>query len=152
MEQKNRWQAPGSFTVEAALLMGIILPVLIALLLMGFYLHDKACLQGTASELCARGSSLRLYKDREGTLAKIRDKRLSHSLLWTRDVSGGVTAGTDEMSASAEGSFPVPGLIAALTGNKLSTVGAKWQARLHDPTDLIWKIRGAKYLLDEVLH
>ena len=141
--------AQASFTVEAALLMGMILPVLIAVLVMGFYLHDSAYLQGTVTELCARGSCLRLYSDRQEKLFAIRSGRLSRSLLWTKGASGSVSAGEDEVSAQAAGSFPVPGLAARLLGKSSLAVKAKWSRKLYKPTDLIWKIRAAKYLLDE---
>lgn len=143
--------ARASFTVEAALLMGIILPVLIALLLAGFYLHDRAYLQCVTTELCARESNLRLYENRSAQLAGIRDQRLGHALLWTRNASGSFSEGDDSAEAQAAGSFPVPGLAARLFGAGQLEVKASWSRRLYKPADLIWKARAAKYLLDEAL-
>ena len=40
----------GSYTIEAALLMGILLSVLIAVIYIGFWYHDKDFLQSAAYE------------------------------------------------------------------------------------------------------
>ena len=62
-KKKGSLYAEASFTVEASALMTIILPVLIVILLAGFYLHDSAYLQMTATELCAMGSNMKVYKE-----------------------------------------------------------------------------------------
>ena len=46
----------GSYTVEAALLMGIILSVLVSVIYMGFWYHDKSFLQSAAYELACAAS------------------------------------------------------------------------------------------------
>ena len=70
--RKKRSCAQASFTVEAALLMTVILPVLIALLITGFYLHDRAFLQGVTTELCAMQSNLRMYEDSASQTERVR--------------------------------------------------------------------------------
>lgn len=48
----------GSYTVEAALLLPCILMFLIALLYLGFYMHDKARIQSVIAEVQTRGRIL----------------------------------------------------------------------------------------------
>ena len=138
---------PASFTVEASLLMTVILPVLIALIITGFYVHDQACLQGTACEAAALGSCLRMYDDRAGVLQATMQKRRGGILLWTKGAGGSAQAGRDASSASCSGQFPLPSLTAALLAGSSLQVGASWQKALYQPARLIWKIKGVRYLL-----
>ena len=46
----------GSYTIEASLLMGIILPVLAGLIYIGFWYHDKSFLQSAAYEAACAAS------------------------------------------------------------------------------------------------
>ena len=43
-----------SFTVEAALIMTVTLPVLLSVLYYGFFLHDKGVLNGAAQQIAAQ--------------------------------------------------------------------------------------------------
>ena len=46
----------GSYTLEASVLMGIILSVLVAVIYLGFWYHDKSFLQSAAYEaVCVAG-------------------------------------------------------------------------------------------------
>ena len=150
-KREDKRKAEASFTVEASLLMAVILPVLVAVLLTGFYLHDRAYLQGITTELCGMGSNLRIYDDRESRMTRIRDRRLSHSLLWAGEAAGSVNCGEETVSADAGAGFPIPGITGHLMGDAKADLKAQWSRRLLRPTDLIWQIRGAKYLLDKTL-
>lgn len=143
--------AKASFTVEASLLMAIILPVLIAILLAGFYLHDSASLETAVTELCAMGSNLRGYGERSSDLEDVKNRRLSHSLLWTRQAAGTVSSGEEDVSARLSGTFPVPGLVGKLMGSAQIQVTKTWSRRLYRPAEMIWKIRAVKYLADSAL-
>ena len=59
-----------SFTVEAALLMTIILPVLLALIYYGFFLHDKGVLNGAAQQITAQADLNHWKKSGNNRLAK----------------------------------------------------------------------------------
>jgi hypothetical protein len=50
----------GSYTVEAAFLFPTVLFVIIALIYMGFYLHDKASMNSTINETMLKGKNLLL--------------------------------------------------------------------------------------------
>jgi len=142
--------ADASFTVEAALLMTIIVPVLIALLITGFFLHDQGYLQGTATELCAMQSNLRLYDDAASQTEKVRKHRLKQGTLWSRNLSGAVQSSEEKAGADMDGTFPLPGLTGALLPGDLTDMSAHWDRRMYDPAPLIRKIRAAKHLIDDL--
>lgn len=57
----------GSYTVEAAMLMSILIPVFIGIIYLGFYLHDKALLEGAALEtVLLRGFIIRMIRMTRG--------------------------------------------------------------------------------------
>ena len=150
-KKKGALYAEASFTVEASALMTIILPVLIVILLAGFYLHDSAYLQMTATELCAMGSNMKVYKESAADPESVKNTRLRHSLIWIRGASGTVSSGEDTVSAQLSGSFAVPGLAGRLMGFAKMQITKTWSRRLYRPSEMIWKIRAAKYLADAAL-
>lgn len=52
----------GSYTVEAALILPIILYIIIGLLYLGFYLHDKVKIQSAINDTSTRGRELIQYE------------------------------------------------------------------------------------------
>ena len=139
-----------SFTVELSLLMGLILAMLAAILLTGFYLHDQACLQGTACELTAMAGNLQLYPDRNEKLGARKDKRMK-TVIWAKNTGGDCSAGKDYAEASLQGSFYIPGFTAGLLTGGVTGVHAKWAHTLYHPASIIRKAKGAAYLLGTVL-
>ena len=146
----RRRELEGSFTVEISLLMGLILALLVAILLTGFYLHDQACLQGAACELTAMAGNLQLYSDRSSRLARLRDQR-EKTVIWSKSVTGSCSAGKDEAVSSYQGSFRLPGMTAAFLNDGMASAGAKWKHNIYHPADIIWKAKGARALLDVLL-
>ena len=82
---KRKRMAKGSFTVEAALLMTVLLPVIVSLIYTAFFLHDRTLLQGAACEVAAMGSNLSEEKDIDQILEKIKNQVMSARLLGTKD-------------------------------------------------------------------
>lgn len=138
----------GSFTVEAALLMTLIIPVLTALLYGSFYLHDCAVMQGAACELAAVGSTLRTKPDREALMEQKRKKLLQGRLLGTRDSSMTLAVSESEVKVSCSGNFYVPGLVGRLLGEDLGRIEKSWTRKLQDPAGTIRKVRGLRAMLD----
>ena len=147
--RRKRSCAQASFTVEAALLMAVILPVLIALLITGFYLHDRAFLQEVTTELCAMQSNLRMYEDSASRTERVRQHRLAHTALWAGDLNGECRSSKEQAAADMTGTFTLPGIIGALLSSQ-SGIHAHWERRLYDPAPLIRNARAAKYLLDDL--
>ena len=150
-KKANLWRLPARFTVEASLLMLIIIPFLIALIIGGFYIHDRTYMQGVSCELTAMGSNLRLYDNRSSLLNKRAKGRLSHTLMWSRTASADVSADGSGVSSSCKGSFPVPGLTARMLSADNISIQTSASRNLLDPAALIWKVRSARYLIDQAL-
>jgi hypothetical protein len=66
----KRVHARASFTVEAAMLMTLVLPVLLALIYLGLFLHDKGVLNGAAQETAAIADLNRWKKSGNSRLAE----------------------------------------------------------------------------------
>ena len=150
-EEKTGVRKENAFiTLEAALLMGVILPTLIALLIAGFYVHDKALLQAGAKELTALAGCMRLEDTKDARLEKELENMRSGRLVWGRSLQGHISAGEESAEASISGSFPVPGLIMRiLSGGKLK-LAAESSRKIWHPAGLIWKIRGVIELTDSI--
>ncbi|MCR5160778.1 MAG: hypothetical protein K6C06_03310 [Lachnospiraceae bacterium] len=140
----------GEFTAEAALLMAVILPVLAALLLAGFYIHDRTMMQGAACEIAAMGSNLRLYDDKEGALQERKNTLASQGSLWTEGIKGNCRVSEEAAAAEYTGSFPVPGITAGLLLRGKASMQASWNRKLYRHTDMIRIVRGIKYVVDLV--
>ena len=154
---KNAGQIPevsrtlrGEFTAEAALLMTIILPVLAALLLAGFYIHDRTMLQGAACEIAAMGSNLRLYDNSAGALQERENALAGQGSLWTTGIKGNFKVSEEACGADFGGSFPVPGIAAQLLLRGKTDMRADWSRKLYRHTDMIRIVRGIKYVVDLV--
>ncbi len=140
---KSRSRA--SFTVEAAMLMTVILPVLLALFYYGFFLHDRGVLNAAAQEITAR-ADLNNWKEsgnnRLSKLAKYYEDRTGPS----RNVSSSVQVSRTSASASYKGSMSLPGLLPSLFGKSSLKTDAAAKRTLLYPADLIRKIRGLEYV------
>ena len=142
---------PARFTVEAALLMTIILPVLIAILMAGFYLHDEVYLQGICQEAAEMAINLKDEKTADAKAGKLLNQRLSSALVWGRDSSGDISGDGNEVRVSCTAAFVTiepyyPGK-EYLAGRLMGSC----TRRIYDPADLIRKVRGIQYLADELL-
>ena len=133
-----------SFTVEASLLMTVILPVLLAILYYGFFLHDKGVLNGASQQVAAQ-ADLNNFRssgnNRLGKLAKKMEKRTAPS----KNVSSSVSVTRTRASVSYSAAMSLPGLISSLFGRKRLDTGASAKRTLLYPADIIRKIRGLEY-------
>lgn len=136
---------PGSYTVEAALLMGILLPLFVGIIYLGFYLHDRAFLQGASYEAAAC-ASLHLQDDLadvEGGASSL----VSGRMLGTSGVSTGYTSGEKEARVTYSGSLVLPGMTGPFFGAGSLSVGASSALSTERPSKKIQKIRGAAKII-----
>ena len=138
----------GSFTVEASLVLSLTIFVLGALLLAGFYVHDRAVLQGWACEITAAGENEYGAGRRAQTVSRLEKNAASERLLGSRSLSKQVSVSEESASGNFSAVYPVPGFAAAyLCGGRLS-LSAGWSfAHIHAGKE-IWRIRGIGKLLD----
>ena len=101
----------GSVTVEASLLMAVVIPLLTALIYLGFYLHDRAYIQNAVRETAV---CMAMEKDVDKDAGK-------RGVLWIKSLNEDVSVEKDRVVVKAKGSFSVPGLLAGfLADNRLT--------------------------------
>ena len=144
--EKKGGRLGASFTVEASLLMGIILFVLVSLIYEGFYLHDSAAAQAAVCELAAAASNHWPEKDGEAALMRLRGDLEKNGWTAAEARSLSLSAGRDAVSASFTGSVRVPGAAPFLGEGDLSITKSRSRSILK-PADLIRRGRGIKALL-----
>ena len=129
----------GSYTVEASVLMGIILTVLVSIIYLGFYCHDLGFLQGAAHETACYAS---LHKDDKNRNTRERAAKLVRGRLFgIREVSTSVSEGK-EVQVTYSGNFRLPGMIRAFFGRDGISTSGKVTLHLERPSAKIQKIRG----------
>lgn len=110
-QKRKEKKCQGSFTVEATLLMMIFLPLLIALIYMGFYQHDRAWIENKA---------------RTAAVEVLVDKERKNSINWqgvlaSQGVFGSVMRKGGYAQVQVKGNFSFPGITASfLTKNRFS--------------------------------
>ena len=143
--RRSGFRAQASFTVEAAMLMCVILPVLLALLYLGMFLHDKGVLNGAAQEVAATADLNRFRNGGNARLARKADQ-LADRTGASGKAKSSVQVTDHEVSASYSASMKLPGLLPKLFGKGILDTGADVTRILPDAADTIRKIRGLEYV------
>lgn len=138
--------AKGSYTVEAALLMGVILPILVCLIYVGFLWHDQAFLQAAAHETVCWAS---LHPEEEKT-ASVMESLTNGRMLGTTKIRISGSAGEKEATVSGTGQFEMPGLLTDLFQKTGVNVTAKVSMNTEKPSRRIQKIRGMMKIADAI--
>lgn len=138
----------GSYTVEAALLMTVIVPLLVGIIYLGFYLHNGAMMQNTAYELAVL-ESLRHGEEGE-TLAEDRKQSItSQAFLGLKDIQTEVNRGKKKVSVKLYGDFRVPGLVMRFFCDNQMRIFADAELTVMDPGKTITRIHLLKKLTEE---
>lgn len=139
----------GSYTVEAAMLMSILIPVFIGIIYLGFYLHDKALLEGAALETVLY-AGLHNTDDKNDKGVELRAGELvKDRLLGTRKIKSSVSKGKGSVTVEYSGRFPVPGLVVSYFTGKELRINVKKEYSLKRPGDTIRKVKGLQRLLEK---
>ena len=129
----------GSYTVEAALLMGILLSVLVSVIYLGFWYHDRNFLQNAAYEAACTAS---LRADDEGYQISGAARRLTEGrMLGTSALS--VEGQNTEQKASVlyRGTFRIPGMIEAFFQKTPLEMKGRCEISTQRPSGRIQKVR-----------
>ncbi|MDO5541489.1 MAG: pilus assembly protein [Eubacteriales bacterium] len=137
---KLKKEVKGSYTIEAAFLMGILLPLFVAIIYMGFFLHDKGFLQSAAFETAACVSLHADEKDLDGN--QMVNDLITGRMLGTKNEEAYAVSGKKEVEISCCGSFFVPGMSRMFFGENGIALKAKTTLNLERPSRRIQKIRG----------
>ena len=134
-----------SFTVEAALLMTVMLPVLLAIIYYGFFLHDKGVLNGAAQQVLAQ-ADLNNWKEAGNNRLGKQAKRMEKQTGPSKNVSASVSVSRSQASVSCTGTMSLPGILPSLFGKRQLGTGTSAKRTLLYPADVIRKIRGLEYV------
>jgi len=136
----------GSFTVEASLLMTVFLPVITALIYLGFYDHDRGVMLNSLARVAA-SADLKRYRKR--AVSKVEEKGARYvksSLIAARNRKCSVSVSDKKVSAQASGTIQLPGLLPRLFGKQTLKIQETIERELPDPTGSIRIIRGLEYM------
>ena len=136
-----------AFTVEAAMLMAVILPVLMAVLITAMDLHDKALMRCAVSEAVGMGGNLVLYEQERAALPALIGKLTGDGVIKAQDLSCSVSADTEKVSASVSGQIEYPAFLEPFTASGTRMISASDDRTIWHPPSLIWKVRGAKRII-----
>lgn len=145
-KQMKRLAAPAVFTVEAAMLMMIILPVLLAMIYLGYLEHDRGVLQASASETAALADNSAPDPDRSSALKKRAAALGKEAVLATKDLESSFSLNKNFVQVTYSGTITVPGLLPQLFGSENLSSGRSCSRKLFHPADTIRKIRGLEYI------
>lgn len=121
--------------------MGILLPLFVALIYMGFFLHDRGFFQGAAFETAVCVSLHADEKDLDGSGAL--QGLISGRMLGTKEIAAGAASDGKQVEASCRGRFAVPGMSRIFFGEDGIELGAKTVLSTERPSRKIQVIRGA---------
>lgn len=145
-KQKNAvWN--GSYTVEAAVIVSLTIFVLAALMIVTFYVHDRAIFQSIACETATAGSIHANQEERADAVNSAKEQVTASRFLGSQSLSGNVTSGEEEVTASWSALYPVPGFVMRYLAGGTLSIEASWSCKIVDPTDTIRLIRGAGKLI-----
>lgn len=154
METKKRWNTQnrnknqkGSYTVEAALLMGIVLSVFVAVIYLMFCLHDQGMMQGCAHEAA---SMISLHADEENTGEGMVQNLIQGRMLAAGNSSMHVSGGKSQAAISCQGDIGIPPLAAVIAGKNQLHVEGNAMLTIRRPTVLIQKLRGAAKIVNRI--
>ena len=130
----------GSYTIEAALLMGILLSVLIAVIYIGFWYHDKDFLQSAAYDtVCA--ASLHT-EDASWQMEQAVKNLTGGRMLGTRELQSTCQNGRKTVTVEFHGKFRIPGMILAFFQNSKLNIQESCTMTVERPSKRIQKVRG----------
>lgn len=146
MREEKKWKA--SYTLEASLLMGPILAVLVFVMEMGFLLHDKAFAKCAAYEMAVCAS---LQADEKGQdLTGAAGKLIKGRFLGTREAACQVSCDKKNAVSSCRGVFSLPGMVRIFCGESAVSIDTKVTLTAERPSRRIQKIRGMMKIADTV--
>lgn len=138
----------GSYTVEAALLMTVIVPLLVGIIYLGFYLHNGAMMQNSAYELAVL-ESLQCGEEGETLVADRKQSITSQAFPGLKDIQTEVNRGKKKVSVKLYGDFRVPGLVMRFFCNNQMRIFADAELTVMDPGKTITRMHLLKKLTEE---
>ena len=137
----------GSYTVEASLIFPFILTVIVFIIFISAFLHDRAVMSSCAYQAALRAS---LVRTGDGDMKKAAERAAAYNieglLFMTGDVKTAVTVKGDEVTVTYEGTLGIPRniLFFPINGTEAMKVTGRGSAAKKDAVEFIRKCRTAE--------
>ena len=105
---KNKLTLNGSYTVEASFLMPMILTVLVIIIYLTFFLHDRTVLNSAAYTAALRGSQLISGEDVYAVVEESGKQLIKNRLIATKDVVLDITVQKNKIGVAYTGTMRIP--------------------------------------------
>lgn len=129
------------FTVEISLLMMLIIPILVGIIYLGFYLHNNAVLKSVAYE-----EAVCLILDAEYKAEAVEGK-----LIGARDIVHNVQSGAKEISVTYKGEMDIPGLVMRIFTDNILKIEGSVKIQYQDPGKTIAMMNSLRKLAEGVM-
>lgn len=140
---KESWEK-GSYTVEASLLMAILIPLLTGIIYLGFYLHNQCFLRGAAYEIAAIGVLHDRPEEAFTLMEERKDEILAGYLLQSGDISAKIEAGEEQVFVGLEGTMKIPGMVLGLFGKEELPLEARVSLKRQDASRRVIRLYKVK--------
>ncbi|MBO4375606.1 MAG: pilus assembly protein [Lachnospiraceae bacterium] len=134
----------GSYTVEASLLFPFILSVIILLMYISFFMHDKCVMNQSAYQAALRASRVKTGENEVmGTAERAAGELMNKTVLATSDVTHSIDISGSEVQVRYEGTLKIPAgvLFMDICGSDGIKVEGKGCAKRKDPVKFIRQCR-----------
>ncbi len=139
----------GSYTIEASLIFPFIMTVVVFIIYVSFYLHDRAVMSSCAYQAALKGSLVRTSaEDMAKEAKKAAEYNIEGLLLQTGDLETKAEVSDDEVLVSYTGVLRIPQNIVfmRIAGFDEIKVEGSGRAMKKDAIEFIRSCRGAKSL------
>ena len=144
---KGKKAEKGSFTVEISLIMSLLIPLLMCLIYLGFYMHDRAFLEGAALEAACTASLYAGEEMQEDYTESREQALLKERLFGVYNITGNVELGEETVKVSYSGEFQIPGMIAKFLEKTSLPIQAEAEVNFKDARKAVNQL----YSLSKVL-
>ncbi len=146
MKKKYR----GSYTIEAAFIFPFVMSVIVLLIYLSFFIHDRAVMDAASYQAALRGSLVTAGKsDFTAKAEKAGDELLKGTLLVTTVKEKEIEMKNNLLTVTYSGIMKIPGGVNIIPGIPSSIeVKVKSQAKRLDPTGFVRSCRIVENLKD----
>ncbi|MBQ4482848.1 MAG: pilus assembly protein [Lachnospiraceae bacterium] len=134
----------GSYTIEAALIFPFIMGVIVFIIYISFFLHDRAVMKSCAYQAALKGSLIRTGEaDAKKEAERAAAYNIDGLLLATSGVSHEVFVSGKEITVKYSGSLSIPQgiLFMKISGTDSIAVAGEGSASIKDAIEFIRKTR-----------
>lgn len=149
-EKSRQWIScsfPGSYTVEASLIFPFIMGVIVFIIYISFFLHDRSVMKSCAYQAALKGSMIRTsVADMEKEARKAAEYNIDGLLLMTDGLQTSVSVSGKDVTVSYSGTLRIPQgpLYMAIAGTDGIEVRGEASASQKDAIEFIRKTRAIK--------